>query len=201
MKVLLATSNRGKVEEFTRLLRGTGVELIVPDRKVEIKEEGGSYLENALAKARTYYELYRMPTIADDSGLEVDSLGGYPGIFSSRFWSIEYGGVEKGADPPDARNIRKLLRLLKDRDRRARFVAVVAVHLGKCSIFSEGICRGIIIDRPSGEGGFGYDPIFVPEGSDRTMAELSPEEKDRVSHRGKAVRSVIECINRLGTVP
>ncbi len=200
MKALLATSNRGKVEEFRRLLAGSGIEIILADKAIEVEENGQSYLENALIKARAYHRVYSLPTIADDSGLEVDALGGYPGLFSSRFWSIDYGGIENSNEPADRRNVKKLLRLLKGKDRNARFVAVVVLYLGNCFLASEGSCEGRIAESPKGEKGFGYDPVFIPEGLNLTMAELSPEEKDKISHRGRAVRSLLECVERLRIV-
>ena len=200
MRAVLATSNRGKVEEFRRLFAGSGIEIVLPDKVIEVEEKGQSYLENALIKAKAYHRVYSLPTIADDSGLEVDALGGYPGLFSSRFWSIDHGGIEIGDEPPDARNVRKLLRLLDGKDRSARFVAVVVLYPGDCFLASEGTCEGRIADSPRGEKGFGYDPVFIPEGLNLTMAERSPEEKDRISHRGRAVRSLLECIDHLRAV-
>ena len=194
MKVIVATSNKGKKEEFSRLLKGSPLEPVFPERSLEVEEKGSSYIENALLKARTYCEEYGLPAIADDSGLEVDALEGYPGIYSSRFWKIEIGGVEEEGNSPSERNIRKLLRLLKGKPRTAKFRAVVALCTPHGCLIAEGECRGQIIDHPRGDRGFGYDPIFVPEGFSRTMAELSPEEKDSLSHRGKAVRNLLELI-------
>ncbi len=194
MKVIVATSNKGKKEEFSRLLKGSPLEPVFPERSLEVEEKGSTYLENALLKARAYCEEFGLPAIADDSGLEVDALDSYPGIYSSRFWKIEYGGVEEDGRSPSERNIRKLLRLLEGKPRTARFRAVVVLCTPHSSLIAEGECRGQIIDQPRGEKGFGYDPIFIPEGLSKTMAQLSPEEKDAISHRGRAVRNLLKLI-------
>jgi len=194
MKVLIATSNRGKREEFSRILKDSPIEPLFPEEPLEVEESGKSYLENALIKAKAYHKAYGIPTLADDSGLEVDALEGYPGIFSSRFWSIEYGGIEEGPDPPDVRNIRKVLRLLEGKPRTAKFRAVIVLCTDNGYLFSEGECRGHIANEPRGDKGFGYDPIFIPDGYRRTIAEISPEEKDSISHRGKAVRNLLNLL-------
>ncbi len=189
MKLLVATTNRGKVEEIKRVLEPLGFEIILPVRKLEVEESGHTFLENAYLKAEAYYKEFRMPSLADDSGLEVKALEGFPGVFSSRFYEIDFGGKEEPIDTVDEANIRKLLRMLEGKDdRRARFVAYVVVYFGGKGIFSHGECRGEITQEPRGSGGFGYDPVFKPEGYERTMAELTPEEKDAISHRGKALR-------------
>jgi XTP/dITP diphosphohydrolase len=199
MKVLLATSNRNKAGEMERILRPFGFEIVLPDEPVRVEETGSTFLENALIKARAYFERFRLPALADDSGLEVEALGGYPGIFSSRFYSIEFGGTQEVGRSKDEANVRKLLRLLKGKkNRRARFVCWLVLYTGEGGVFSWGECRGTIAEGPRGSGGFGYDPIFVPEGFSRTMAELSPEEKDRISHRGRAVRNLVETLRKCG---
>ncbi len=191
MKVLVATTNPGKLREIERILSPLGYKVVKPPEKLEVKETGRTFLENAYLKAKAYHERFGLPTLADDSGLVVDSLGGYPGVFSSRFYSLEFGGKEELKGSADEANVRKLLRLLQcEEDRRAKFVAFVVLYLGEKGFFAEGECRGEIVESPRGSGGFGYDPVFRPEGYDRTMAELPPEEKDRISHRGRALRNL-----------
>ncbi|MCS6875684.1 MAG: RdgB/HAM1 family non-canonical purine NTP pyrophosphatase [Aquificaceae bacterium] len=196
--LLLATTNPGKIREFKRLFEGSGIELLTPDREVEVEEKGCSFLENAYIKAETYHRASGIPTLADDSGLVVPALNGYPGIYSSRFYLIEFGGVEAVKESKDKANIDKLLRLMQGvEDRRAYFYACLVVYLGEAGLWAEGRCDGIVLYQPRGEGGFGYDPILQPDGYDRSMAELSPQEKDMVSHRGKAVRKLIKLIKML----
>ncbi|MEZ0360853.1 MAG: RdgB/HAM1 family non-canonical purine NTP pyrophosphatase [Hydrogenobacter sp.] len=198
-KVLLATTNAGKVKEMKRLLGFYGIDAEVPDEDLRIEEGSSSFLENAYLKAQAYWERYRKPTLADDSGLVVPALGGYPGIFSSRFYSHEYGGKEEVIATKDDANIRKVLRLMKEvKDRRATFVAFLVLNLGYSGYWSKGECNGVILTEPKGSGGFGYDPIFQPEGSEKSMAELTPEEKDLLSHRGKAVRNLMSIIKNGG---
>jgi XTP/dITP diphosphohydrolase len=196
MKILLATQNLGKYKEIKRMLEPLSVEIILPEEKLEVQEKGNSFMENAYIKAMAYFEKYHMPTLADDSGLVVPSLGGYPGVFSSRFYSIDWGGREEVQTSEDQTNIKKLLRLMKDvSDRRAYFKAVLCLVLEEgLSIFAEGICEGEIAQSPKGSEGFGYDPIFKPKFYEKTMAELSPQEKDLISHRGKALRKLKEFL-------
>jgi XTP/dITP diphosphohydrolase len=196
MKILLATQNLGKYKEIKRMLEPLGVEVILPQEKLDVEEKGNSFMENAYIKAMAYFEKYRIPTLADDSGLVVPSLGGYPGVFSSRFYSIDWGGREEVQTSEDEANIRKLLRVIRDvSDRRAYFKAVLCLVLEEgLGIFSEGICEGEVAHSPKGSEGFGYDPIFKPKFYEKTMAELSPQEKDLISHRGKALRKLKEFL-------
>jgi XTP/dITP diphosphohydrolase len=196
MKILLATQNLGKYKEIKRMLEPLGVEVILPQEKLDVEEKGNSFMENAYIKAMAYFEKYRIPTLADDSGLVVPSLGGYPGVFSSRFYSIDWGGREEVQTSEDEANIRKLLRVIRDvSDRRAYFKAVLCLVLEEgLGIFSEGICEGEVAHSPKGSEGFGYDPIFKPKLYEKTMAELSPQEKDLISHRGKALRKLKEFL-------
>ena len=158
---------------------------------VEFPEEGGDYLENARVKARVAARKTGLGCVADDSGLEVDALGGAPGAYSAR-----YGGV--GLD--DRGRLEALLEELEavPEPRHARFVCVAAVAFpdGRCES-AEGICPGRILMAPQGSGGFGYDPIFAPDGFDRAMAELARAEKDALSHRGRAFRRLESEIDRL----
>jgi len=193
-EVVLATKNRGKMEEFASLLRGV-FQRIVPLTDLhsapDIVEDGNTFRENALKKARSISELTQKLVLADDSGLEVEALAGRPGIFSSRY---------AGEGARDRDNIDKLLRELSGLgNRRGRFVCSLALVSpdGK-EVVAEGVCEGIIIDEPRGEGGFGYDPVFFIPEMNKTFAELSSEEKNRISHRARAVRALISLINQQG---
>lgn len=194
--LLIGSTNRGKVAEYRRMLAGLDLQLVSPDEldpvPPEPAEDAATYAENAERKARAYAEATGIATVADDSGLEVDALGGAPGVRSRRYFGARASAHERNA---------KLLALLDDAPQRtARFVCVVALaHPGAgarapgsgatVELF-EGMVRGEIAraPRPGETGwGFGYDPIFVVGGDGRTMAELTPEEKDVISHRGVAV--------------
>lgn len=190
MRLLVATKNRGKLEEFRRILAGLDVELVSADELglPDVDETGETFEANAILKAKAQAEASGLMALADDSGLEVDALGGAPGVRSARY--ADGGGAEA--------NVRKLLAALDDvpDDRRgARFRCVIALAdpggpLGDRIELAEGRCEGRIARAPSGSGGFGYDPVFVPEGLDRTMAEISAKTKDDISHRGRACEAL-----------
>ncbi len=190
-EVVLATSNQGKLKEFTELLSpvfGKVLSLREFNGLPEIVEDGETFSENALKKARVISKLTQKITLADDSGLEVDALGGRPGVFSSR-----YAGENAG----DEENINKLLQELKgEANRNARFVCCLALVFpdGK-EITVEGRCEGVIAEEPRGKGGFGYDPVFYLPEFNKTMAELTLEEKNLVSHRSRAVNALIMYLN------
>lgn len=195
-RVLLATRNHAKLAELRRILTvaAPGVELVgladVPPYP-EQPEIGVTFAENALAKAREGVRHTGLPTVADDSGLAVDALGGAPGVFSAR-WAGRHGD--------DEANLRLLLAQLSelpDEHRGAAFVCAAALVLpgGKEHLVT-GRQTGRLIRTPRGTGGFGYDPIFVGEGQTRTNAELTPQEKDAVSHRGQAFRKLAKVIAR-----
>jgi XTP/dITP diphosphohydrolase len=183
-KLLLATNNKGKLREYRRLLRGIPFEIVTPsdcDITAEIAETGASFEENAIQKATTMASLSNLLTLADDSGLEVEALGGAPGSLSHRF-------AGKNAD--DAKRIDYLLAKLKaapDKNRAAQFRCIIAIAepAGKVEICS-GTCRGVIIDKPRGANGFGYDPIFFIPELGKTMAELTMAQKNKISHRARA---------------
>ncbi len=198
-RILIGTGNKGKFKEIERILKSIGIEAIPPEEEVKVEEKGDTFLENAYIKAEAYYERFKMPVLTDDSGLVVYSLDGYPGVFSSRFWEIDYGGYEEPLPDKDTANIRKLLRLLRDKeDKRARFEAVIVLLLDRdMGIFSRGVCEGYIGECPKGNKGFGYDPVFIPSGMERTMAELDPEEKNRISHRGKALQKIVDFLKNI----
>ncbi len=190
-EVVLATKNKGKAEEFTSLLMGV-FQKIIPlrdlDSAPDIVEDGSTFRENVLKKARSISEFTQKLTLADDSGLEVEALGGRPGMLSSRY---------DGESARDEDNITKLLRELSGlSNRKGRFICTLAlVTPGGKEIVVEGTCEGIIIDEPRGEGGFGYDPVFFVPEMNKTFAELSSEEKNRISHRARAVKALINSIN------
>lgn len=183
MKIVLATRNPGKVREMRALLSALPVELISAaeiENAPEIEEDAETLEGNARKKASSLNRATGLPSLADDTGLEVDALGGDPGVHSARF---------AGSDATDADNRRKLLEALEGvKERSARFRTVIAFVDQEGMHYFEGLCRGKIITEERGHGGFGYDPIFQPEESDKTFSELSPEEKNKVSHRGRALR-------------
>lgn len=194
-KLLVATNNRGKLREYAELLKGLPFELTTLSEQgitQEVEETGSSLEQNAVSKATTYASLSGLTTLADDSGLEVDALGGEPGPLSRRY---------AGENVSDKERNDYLLAKLKDvpREKRtARFRAVIAITTpeGRLSI-GEGVCEGIIAFGSKGEGGFGYDPIFYLPELDKHMAELSLEEKNRISHRAKAVEKARRILERL----
>jgi non-canonical purine NTP pyrophosphatase, rdgB/HAM1 family len=196
MKVLLATRNAKKLTELQRILdaalgaqRVQLVGLADVAQYQEAPETGLTFGENALLKAREGVRWTGLPTIADDSGLAVDALNGMPGVFSAR-WSGRHGD--------DRANLELVLAQIADvpdEHRGASFVCAAALVLpGGKEHLVEGRQAGRLLRAPRGEGGFGYDPIFVAEGQNRTNAELSPEEKDAISHRGKALRALAKVI-------
>jgi XTP/dITP diphosphohydrolase len=193
---LLATRNQKKLLELQRILDsalGSGaVEILLLDQVApyeEVPETGLTFADNALLKAREGVKHAGLATIADDSGLAVDALNGMPGVFSAR-WSGRHGD--------DGANNDLVLAQLSDVDdphRGARFVCVAALVLPDGREFTaEGEMPGRLLRAPRGDGGFGYDPLFVPDGEERTSAELSPAEKDAISHRGKAFRALAAII-------
>ncbi len=189
LKLLVATNNPGKVREFEELLAGLPFEVTFPAREgiaLEVEESGATFEDNARLKALAYARASGLPTLADDSGLEVDALGGAPGV-----WSARYAGPGAG----DADRYQKLLNALAgvpDGRRTARFRCVVALAWPDGAIrTAEGRCEGQIGWAPRGEHGFGYDPVFIVDGSGgQTMAELPPEIKNRISHRARAVQAM-----------
>lgn len=185
--VLIATGNPGKLAEFRRLL--SGIEAVSPAERgleeLQVAETGATFHDNALLKARAFAAASGCVSLADDSGLEVDALGGAPGVTSAR-----YGG--EGLD--DLGRCRLLLRALagvprRERGARFRCCLVAAAPDGRLAA-AEGVCEGRILEAPAGGGGFGYDPVFYSREAGRGMAELSPGEKGAVSHRGRALRAI-----------
>ena len=192
MRIVVATRNSGKLKEFGRILSPLGYEVVSQEEVcpgVEVEEDGVTFAQNAYKKAHELFLRTGLPTIADDSGLCVDALGGEPGVYSARY---------AGEPHSDEACNRKLLRNLEGvpaGDRTARFVSAI------CCVFAEGdvvacedSCEGLIGFEPRGTGGFGYDPLFLV--GDKSFSELSGEEKDAVSHRGKALRAFAQMMKR-----
>ena len=196
MRVLAATRSKGKQVELRRLLEPAGIEVVFPDDAglwetpaEEALELAETFEGNARRKAEHFARLSGQPTVADDSGLEVFALGGAPGVRSRR-WAGATGTPEE----VDAANRAELLRRLRgasEARRRARYrcVLVYLEHADAVPRVFEGVCAGSILEQPRGTGGFGYDPLFLSDELDRTFGEASAEEKDAVSHRGRAVRA------------
>jgi XTP/dITP diphosphohydrolase len=194
-KLLLGTNNEGKVREIQAILDGLGIELLTPASlglDLDVVEDGQTYADNARLKAQAFATASGLVTLADDSGLEVEALGGAPGIHSARY------APNPGATDADRRAY--LLKNLRGRSQPwiARFHATVAIAApdGKV-LFAEGNCPGEIIPEERGNGGFGYDPIFFVPELGLTMAELSMEEKNRLSHRSRAVQAAIPILEEV----
>jgi XTP/dITP diphosphohydrolase len=189
MELLLGTKNKGKIREIKEIFTLPNVKLLTYEECSfsDVAEEGSSFEENALLKARQICAETGLPVLAEDSGLEVAALDGRPGVRSSRF---------AGEGSSDEENIAKLLGLLQGvSDRRARFraVAVLRFPQGK-ELVAEGELRGEIALAPQGESGFGYDPVFIPEGFSQTLAELGPEVKNGISHRRQALERLLAML-------
>lgn len=194
-KIVLATHNAGKIREFKSILEPLGYEAVsVHDVIADItepEETGTTFAENALLKATYYMKATGLPCLADDSGIAADALGGRPGVYSARY---------AGPDCDDEANNQKLIRDLAPYtgdDRKGYYACVVAlVWPDGRSLTGKGTCDGIIRDFYQGEGGFGYDPLFYLPEFGKTMAELSMEEKNRISHRGRALRDLLSKIGK-----
>lgn len=188
MKILVASNNKGKLREFNSILGELGIECVSMEDigiKTDVEETGKTFLENAKIKAEAIYKIAGIPTVSDDSGLEVDCLGGKPGVYSAR-----YGG-EHGNDK---KNNQKLLEDMKDvpaEQRTGRFKSVVYLIIDENThIYAEGTAEGVILTEKRGENGFGYDPLFFSPILGKTFAEASEKEKNDVSHRGSAIRDL-----------
>ena len=193
--LLLASTNPGKLREMRALLKDVKVHLLSPrdlGLAIEVEETGATYAENAARKARAFSLRSGLVSLADDSGLEVDALGGAPGLYSARY------APHPGATDADRRAY--LLQQLQDQPRpwSARFCCTVAIALPSDEVhFTEGVCPGEIIPEERGRGGFGYDPVFLIPSLNKTMAELSLQEKNKISHRALAVRAAIPLLKEL----
>jgi XTP/dITP diphosphohydrolase len=195
-RLVLATANPGKLAELARILADVHADVVLASRAEfpgapDVAETGATFAENALLKAHAMAEFTGLPAVADDSGLCVDALGGMPGVLSAR-WSGRHGD--------DAANLQLVLAQtadVPDERRGARFVCAAALVLpGREEHVTEGVVTGRLIREPRGQHGFGYDPIFVPDGYDVTTAEMAPADKDRISHRGRALRGLAPEIRR-----
>jgi XTP/dITP diphosphohydrolase len=191
MKLIFATNNQHKVEEIRSVLSNK-LDIITLKEAgidIDIPEPYDTLEENASAKSRTIYEITHTNCFSEDTGLEVNALNGEPGVKSAR-----YAGENRSFDA----NIDKLLLNLSDKpDKSARFRTVISLLIEGVEHLFEGVCEGRIIDEKRGKMGFGYDPVFIPEGSDRTFAEMSMEEKNQFSHRKKATLKLVAFLNNL----
>ncbi len=188
--IIFATTNAYKVEEIQVLLpdditikslKDIGFDQELPETQTELEA-------NALQKADALYEQIKQECFADDTGLEIDALDGAPGVYSAR-----YAGEERNDDE----NMRKVLTQLAGQpNRQAQFRTVIAYKNGEETVTLQGILKGRIAEEPKGENGFGYDPIFIPEGQERTLAEMSLSEKNAISHRGIAINRLVDYLNR-----
>lgn len=193
-KLLLASRNQNKKRELQEILKGMKLDVLTLDEInsiPEVEEDGNSFVENAIKKAVETAAKSALVCLADDSGLVVDALNGQPGIYSARY---------AGPDANDSKNNDKLLSMMKDIEaghRTARFVCVIAISDKDGNVETvEGSCPGRIAFSPVGSGGFGYDPLFIPDGFEKSFAQLSAEEKNRISHRGKAIQKARPLIEK-----
>ena len=196
-QLLIATNNKGKVKEIQDLLKDTGIELVTPAQinlDLDVLEDGHTYAENATKKAIAFAQASELISLADDSGLEVDALNGAPGLYSARY------GSSNGGKLSDAERRAFLIQNLQGKPRpwTARFHATIAIALSHGKTYlAEGLCEGEIIPEERGTGGFGYDPVFLLPELGKTMAELSMDEKNRLSHRARAVmnaKAILELL-------
>ena len=188
MKIVLASSNAHKVKEINEIVEGSGLEFVLPPAGFDPIEDGATFEENSLIKAKAAWELSKTWTLADDSGLCVDALGGAPGIYSARY-----------AETPAKRIERVLDEMKNKQDRKAHFACCMTLinPSGEVEYSTTGICEGSITKEARGVNGFGYDPIFLVKGDTRTIAEMSEDEKNQISHRSIALRRVVEYLSKL----
>lgn len=193
-RIILATRNKGKVIEIKEILKSYEYELVTMDEiglNIDIKEDGKTYEENALKKAFEINKLTGEIVIADDSGLEIDYLNGAPGIYSARF------AGKNSTDDEKNKKILNMLNGIESKDRKAKFVCIIAVVFNKDKKFTvRGICEGEITLREIGNNGFGYDPIFYIPKYEKTTAQMSKKEKNKISHRGKALKKMAEKMRK-----
>lgn len=189
MELVFATNNINKLQEVQEMLQTIKLTTLKDINCTEdIPESSHTIAGNAIQKVNYLTQYYSADGFADDTGLEIEALNNEPGVYSAR-----YAGEEKSAEA----NMNLVLEKLKNQtNKKARFVTVIALNLNREQYLFEGICNGKIISEKRGEKGFGYDPIFVPDGFDKTFAEMTQDEKARVSHRGKAVKKLIQFLNQ-----
>jgi len=194
MKIVLATNNKHKTKEFSRILSPLGIEIISQEQagiNIEVEENADTFEGNARLKAKAIFDLTKFPTIADDSGLEVIYLGNKPGVYSAR-----YGGSACKDDVQRYELLLKNLENVPDEKRDAQFVCAIHLFLSENEEYSfTGVCKGKIGHKPLGENGFGYDPIFMV--GNQSFSQLDGEKKDEISHRGNATK---QLYNKLSTI-
>jgi len=186
-KIFVATTNNHKIEEIKRILGDLKIEIEQSPKKIDVEEDGKTFMENSVKKSYYYGNTLGAPVIADDSGLVIDYLGGFPGVMSARF--LEGKSYEE--------KMKEILKKLNGaNDRSARFVCVASFYdpIEGVLISAEGVIEGKIADEIKGNGGFGYDPIFIPEGYDKTFGELGEEVKRKISHRSRAFRKLFSIL-------
>lgn len=198
MILLLGSNNKHKAKEIDNIFREFDFKSIqlktiseITNLNLDVEESGETLEQNALLKARFYYQQFNLPTIADDTGLEVEVLNGLPGVISARFSGVH------GNDRANRRKLLDMLSIYPKKHWRALFRTVICLFDCGREYFVEGICKGHIIDEERGEGGFGYDSIFVPDGYTKTFAEMTLEEKNSISHRSKAIRNLVFLLKKI----
>jgi XTP/dITP diphosphohydrolase len=196
MKVLVATSNRGKISEISQILSDTGISILTPQEiglSLDVEENGDTFEANAVIKAHAWRIASGYPTLADDSGLCVDALAGRPGVHTARF---------AGEGATDKENYELLLKLMEGvTDRKAHFMCVVALAISvDMVITATGRCDGVILHKPVGKGGFGYDPVFLDPETGKSFAQLTDNEKNSRSHRGRALISLKQNLEEKGLI-
>jgi len=193
-KLVLSTGNKHKVDEIKKILEDLDIEVLskndIDIEDFDVIEDGETLEENSIKKAKALADKIDYMVIADDSGLFVDALNGEPGVYSSRY---------AGEDGNDKKNNEKLLENLKDKDdRHAAFKTIIALITEDKTLYTvEGICKGVLGDEPKGENGFGYDPLFIPEGYELTFSQLGEEVKNKISHRAAALHELKEILKSL----
>ena len=192
MNIIIASNNKGKIKEFKKILEQLGYNVFSQSEtgvNIEVEETGTTFEENAKLKARAIYNLKHTAVLADDSGIVVDYLNGEPGIYSARYMGLQ-------TDEERRRCVLYKMKDAKKEDRTARYVCCICYieENGKENIVN-GIWEGIVADKEYGENGFGYDPIFMPNGSDKTVAQMLPEEKNTISHRAMAIQKLKELLS------
>ncbi len=186
MELLIATSNKHKILEFSRMLNPLGITLNTPQTAIDVEENGDTFKENAFLKAEAYYKKYKIPVIADDSGLVIEALNGEPGIYSAR-----YGGLSSTKEQCKL----VLQKMIDKENRKAKFVCVICyIDENGESHFFKGECNGDIAYQEKGENGFGYDPIFTVHTTEgqKSYSQISDSQKDEISHRGIALRMLYQ---------
>jgi len=191
LKIIIASNNSGKIKEFKKILEPKGYDVVSQNEagiNIEVEETGTTFKENSTLKAEAIYNLTHTAVLADDSGLEVEYLNGEPGIYSARYM---------GLDTDEARRncILEKLKGVEESKRKARFVCCICyIDENGNKQYAQGYWNGKIAQEPNGQNGFGYDPIFIPDGEQRTSAEMLPEEKNSKSHRANALKILEEIL-------